>query len=73
MRPVPASRPPDKEVFVEATDVERLTMLTGAWIEQTGRLAECNGHLDALADWKAEVLRNQPHATILTKPLPPGP
>jgi hypothetical protein len=53
-------KPPNKGVFIEADDLDKILMMTNAWIRQTKRVQECNANFVALQDWKASVLETLP-------------
>lgn len=58
-------KPPEKVVFIEAGDLDKLLMMTNAWIRQTKRVQECNAGFEALQRWKASVLETLPKDTEL--------
>lgn len=53
-------KPPERAIFIEADDLDKLLMMTNAWIRQTKRVQECNANFTALQDWKASILETLP-------------
>lgn len=53
-------KPPRRAIFIEADDLDKVLLMTNAWIRQTKRVQECNASLDILQEWKASILNTLP-------------
>lgn len=53
-------KPPSQAIFIEADDLDKVLLMTNAWIRQTKRVQECNASLEVLQSWKATILNTLP-------------